>query len=172
MIEVEEVNESQASSLTPSLVRLLQNVVHDGASIGFLAPLSAEDAERYWQKVRHDLREQTRVLLVVRGGTEVVGTVQLGLVMTQNGPHRAEVQKLFVHTEFRRRGIAQSLLAAVEDAARAQGRTLLVLDTREGDAAALLYSRLGYTRAGIIPQYVINSDGVYEGTQIFYRLLT
>jgi acetyltransferase len=32
----------------PALVSLLQNVVDDGASIGFLPPLTADEAARYW----------------------------------------------------------------------------------------------------------------------------
>ena len=81
------------------------------------------------------------------------------------------MQKLFVHTAHRRRGIAKALLAALETAAREAGRTLLVLDTTTGSDAAKLYPQLGYQSAGVIPQYALSGDGVLEATQIFYRLL-
>ena len=167
---VENVGGELAQQLAPSLSRLLQDVVHGGASIGFLAPLSLEDADQYWQQVRRDIDAQTCILLVVRDGDDVVGTVQLALATKQNGRHRAEVQKLFVHPAYRGRGIAKSLLAALEEVARSAGRTLLVLDTAADNAAGLYVSQ-GYVRAGIIPQYARDPAGVLESTQIFYRLL-
>jgi acetyltransferase len=170
MTHVESLEGAAAHRLVPALSRLLQHVVHGGASIGFLAPLPLENAERYWQKVLHEVHEQSRLLLAVREGDEVVGTVQLALAQPQNGRHRAEVQKLFVHPARRGRGIAKALLAALEGHACQAGRTLLVLDTASDDAAGL-YTRSGYLRAGVIPQYARSPIGVLESTQIFYRLL-
>ena len=171
MALVEQLEGIAARHLIPSLSRLLQDAVHGGASIGFLAPLLPETAERYWEQVLQQAQERTRLLLAVREGYEVVGAVQLALATPQNGRHRAEVQKLFVHTAHRRRGIAKVLLAALETAAREAGRTLLVLDTTTGSDAAKLYPQLGYQSAGVIPQYALSGDGVLEATQIFYRLL-
>ena len=169
-MSVESVDWELALQLAPSLSRLLQDVVHTGASIGFLAPLSLEDADLYWQQVLRDVEAHTCLLFVVRDGEDVVGTVQLALATKQNGRHRAEVQKLFVHPNHRGRGIAKALLATLEEAARSVGRTLLVLDTA-ADNAAGLYTRSGYVCAGIIPQYARDPAGVLESTQIFYRLL-
>lgn len=170
MAPVEHLEGTLAQHLIPSLVRLLQDAVHSGASVGFLAPLPAEDAERYWAQVLTKVHEGTLALLAVREGDEVLGAVQLRLDTPPNGCHRAEVQKLFVHTAYRRRGIAKALMAALEMAAREAGRTLLVLDT-SGDDAVCLYVQIGYNRAGVIPQYALSSDGVLEATQLFYRLL-
>ena len=167
---VERIEGPDAQCLLPSLARLLEDAVHGGASVGFLAPLPAEDAERYWAQVLRKVNEGTRILLAVREGDEVLGAVQLDLDTPPNGRHRAEVQKLFVHTAYRRRGIAKALMAALEVAAREAGRTLLVLDT-SGDDAASLYVQLGYLRAGLIPKYALSSGGVLETTQLFYRLL-
>jgi len=171
MTPVEQIESSTARQLIPSLSLLLQDAVHGGASVGFLAPLSTEDAERYWEKIAQGVQEQSRILLAVRRGDEVLGSVQLALATPPNGRHRAEVQKLLVHTAHRRRGIAKALLAALEAAAREAGRTLLVLDTTPGSGAAKLYPQLGYQSAGVIPQYALSSDGALEATQLFYRLL-
>ena len=171
MALVEQLEGIAARHLIPSLSRLLQDSVHGGASVGFLAPLPPENAERYWEQVLQQVQERTRLLLAVREGDEVVGAVQLALATPQNGRHRAEVQKLFVHTAHRRQGIAKALLTALETAAREAGRTLLVLDTITGSDAAKLYPQLGYQSAGVIPQYALSGDGVLEATQIFYRLL-
>jgi hypothetical protein len=60
---------------------------------------------------------------------------------------------------------------AVESAAREAGRTLLVLDTRQGDIAEELYLSLGYTLAGVIPQYARSANGELHATSLFYKLL-
>ena len=170
MTPVEQIESSTARQLIPSLSLLLQDAVHGGASVGFLAPLSPEDAERYWEKVAREVQEQTRVLLAVRQGDEILGAVQLALATPPNGRHRAEVQKLLVHTAHRRQGIARAFMASLEVAACEAGRTLLVLDTAAAGAAKL-YLSLGYQNVGIIPHYALNTDGQSEATRLFYRLL-
>jgi ribosomal protein S18 acetylase RimI-like enzyme len=155
-----------------ALAALLVATVDDGASIGFHAPLAAADAARYWRGVQAAVHEGERVVLAaVDGRGTVLGTGQLALEARANGRHRAEVQKVMVAPAARRRGIARALMLALEDAARAAGRTLLVLDTREGDAAAALYAALGWTLAGRVPGYVLERDGTYTATLIFYRAL-
>ena len=62
-------------------------------------------------------------------------------------------------------------MRTVEALAREQGRTLLVLDTREGDAAELLYRKLGYTAAGVIPGYARSAGGSLDGSVFYYKQL-
>lgn len=77
MQSIERLTETQARAVLPELVALMQDVVSDGASIGFLAPLSADVAESYWRDVIREVGQQSRILLVARRDGEVVGTVQL-----------------------------------------------------------------------------------------------
>ena len=76
-----------------------------------------------------------------------------------------------VHRGARRRGIGRALMLALEAAARRAGRTLLVLDTRVGDSAELLYLGLGYARAGVIPHYALSAAGTLDATVYMYREL-
>jgi ribosomal protein S18 acetylase RimI-like enzyme len=71
----------------------------------------------------------------------------------------------------RRRGVALALMRAAEAAAVEAGRSLVVLDTREGDAAEPLYRLLGWIEAGRIPGYAQNPDGSLHATVIFYKAL-
>jgi acetyltransferase len=64
-----------------------------------------------------------------------------------------------------------ALIEAVEREALRLGRTLIVLDTREGNIAESVYQRAGYTVVGRIPGYALDKDGVPVGTVIYYRLL-
>jgi ribosomal protein S18 acetylase RimI-like enzyme len=172
MHEIEQLSEGQAEALLPQLSGLLQDIVNHGSSVGFIPPLAAEAAEAYWLETIAEVAQGKRLLLVASEGDKVIGTVQLALVMKENGRHRAEVQKLLVHTGFRQRGIARSLMTAVEMVALRAGRTLLVLDTEQGSPAESLYERCGYTRAGVIPHYARSAGGSFISTVVFYRLLS
>ena len=165
----ERLDEAQALALLPQLVPLLQDAVAGGASIGFLRPLSAGIAERYWRDVIGEVGQGSRVLLVIREGSQVLGSIQLGLCLKPNGLHRAEVQKLLVHTSARRRGYGRFLMSAVEAEARTAGRTLLYLDTEPGQPAEALYRKLGWIAVGAIPDYACTPDGRLHPTLIFYR---
>ena len=171
MHKVERLSEEEARPLLPKLAALLQDSVHGGSSVGFLPPLAFETAEEYWLETLDEVAQGRRLLLVSTEAGDVTGTVQLALAAKQNALHRAEVQKLLVHTAFRGRGIARALMGAAEEAARGEGRTLLVLDTEQGSVAERLYERCGYTRAGVIPRYALNADFSFISTVVFYKLL-
>jgi RimJ/RimL family protein N-acetyltransferase len=61
-------------------------------------------------------------------------------------------------------------LQAVEQLARELGKSLLVLDTANADAARL-YERLGWVRVGDVPDYALLPDGGFCNTTFFYRRL-
>jgi acetyltransferase len=171
MYHLETILPEQGQVILPDLVTLLQDAVASGASVGFLPPLSEEEAREYWTSVLKGIAQKQRVLLVARHGVHVVGAVQLELVTKPNARHRAEVQRLFVLQHERRRGIGRLLMEAIEPIARKLGRSLLVLDTRLGDNAEHLYRKLRYVEAGIIPSYAQNAEGTLDATIIFYKLL-
>ena len=153
------------------LGELLIDSVANGASVGFLAPLSPEHAAAYWAKVAKAVAEGSRILLVATGpdGT-VEGTVQLDCDTMPNQPHRATLMKLLVHSSARRRGIGEALMEAIEREALAAGRWLLTLDTAT-DAAERLYLRRGWTPAGAIPKYAMNPDASLTATVFYWKEL-
>jgi GNAT superfamily N-acetyltransferase len=98
--------------------------------------------------------------------------VQLDPAWAPNQLHRAEVLKLLVHPEARRRGIARALMVALEDLARANRWTLLTLDTWTGQAGEWLYRSLGYTAVGAIPRFARGSTTAeLEPATIMYKEL-
>ncbi len=140
------------------LTELLVSCVAQGASLGFHAPLAVDAARDWWAGVPRD----GVILLVAEREGRIVGTVQLQPAESENGAHRGEVAKLLVHPSWRRQGIARALMMALEDEARAAGKTLLVLDTREGDPSNDLYRALGYREAGRIPGWARDAAGTTE----------
>ncbi|MBA3824943.1 MAG: GNAT family N-acetyltransferase [Ktedonobacterales bacterium] len=159
----------EAAQAVGALGALLRDAVEGGASVGFVVPLAEDVIAAYWAGIVAEVARGTRLLLVARQGAQIVGTAQLDLVQRPNSLHRAEVQRVLVLSRARRAGIARALMLAVEEAARARGRTLLVLDTQAGSAAEPLYRGLGYTEAGRIPDYAGAPDGSLIATVIFYK---
>ena len=157
--------------LTDGLGDLLADAVESGASVGFVAPFGPREAAGWWQSIAADIEAGRVILLVARDAGRIVGTAQLRLAPLPNAQHRAEVAKVLVHRDARRRGIARRLLAAIEDVARREGRTLLVLDTISGSEADRLYRSLGWTEVGSVPNYAAMPDGALAPTTFFYREL-
>jgi len=155
------------------LAEILRACVHDGASVNFVLPFDRTAAARFWrEKVRPDVAAGRIVLLAAWIDGEIAGTAQLVLVETPNQAHRADVAKVLTHPDMRRRGVARRLMEAVEAAALARGRTLLVLDTRTGDAAEKLYGALGYKVAGVIPGFARHPGAArLEGATFMYKAL-
>jgi ribosomal protein S18 acetylase RimI-like enzyme len=144
---------------------LLVQVVDDGASIGFLPPMKRSEAIDYWSGAMNP--DVILLVAVLRG--KIVGSVQLHLCSKQNGGHRAEIAKLMTHTGYRRNGIGRSLMLEAEQRAKQEGRTLLVLDTREGDPSNHLYTSLEYIQAGRIPEYAKSANGECHPTIFYYK---
>ena len=172
-LSIASLSADETAEQIAQLGALLNACVHNGASIGFVLPFSAEQSEAYWRdKVLPRVRDGSVVLLVARMGERIVGSVQLDHDTPPNQQHRAEVRKLLVHPERRRKGIAKALMAAIEIRATALGRSLLTLDTRTGDHAEPLYAALGYRIAGIIPGYCRDPfEPKLDPTTVMYKTL-
>ena len=155
----------------PALANVLIDCVHGGASVSFMVPLPLAQALSFWRGVADGVARGERLLLVADDAQGIAGTVQVVLAQPDNQPHRADVAKMLVHRRARRQGIAARLLAAAEDAARAAGKTVLVLDTVTGGDAERLYQRAGWQRVGEIPNYALMPDGALCSTTYFHRQL-
>lgn len=165
------LDEAGFAAAIPDLARVLADAVTSGASVGFLAPLAVDEAAAWWRSVAPEVAARRTLVLVSREGGRIVGTAQLRLAPLPNARHRAEVAKVLVHRDARRRGHARALMSRIEALARERGRTLLVLDTISGSDAARLYEGLGWTRSGDIPRYAAMPDGHLEATTVYYKEL-
>ena len=155
----------------PDLADLLREAVGEGAGLGFLPPLGAAEAEACWRQVAEEVRGGRRVALAAREGGRVVGSAQLDLCLRPNGLHRAEVQKVMVRSAHRRRGLGRALLREVDEAARAEGRTTLHLDTFADQPARRVYEACGWVHSGDIPRFARMADGSLGATSVYHKLL-
>jgi ribosomal protein S18 acetylase RimI-like enzyme len=159
-----------ASPATRAMLReILIEVVAGGGSVSFMHPLEPAAADAYWIDALGAAARGERVVLGAWDGDLLVGTVTLLLDLPVNQPHRAEVAKLMTRPSHRGRGIATTLMSALEVIAVERGRTLLVLDTAVDGGAAALYTRMGFTLTGEIPDYALKPHGGLTGTLIFWK---
>jgi GNAT superfamily N-acetyltransferase len=170
-VSVRRVGPNEAAACVDALADVLIDCVEGGASVSFMAPLPRERAQAFWRGVAEGVARGERVLLIAEDGEGIAGTVQLITGLPENQPHRADVAKMLMHRRARRRGIAQLLMAAVDEAARAERRTVLVLDTVTGGDAERLYERAGWQRVGSVPNYALMPDGRFCGTTFFHKQL-
>jgi acetyltransferase len=154
-----------------ALIDLLIDTVENGSSVGFVLPLSHEEAGRYWDGLLPSLADGSRLLWIADDDIGLVGTVQPELTTKKNGVNRSEVQKLLVRSRARRNGIARMLMQAVESRARELDRGLLFLDTEAGSGAEHFYRALGYTCIGGLPEYACSPQGEWRANAIYYKTL-
>ena len=107
--EIREVTSSELEKHVRPLAALLIDAVDDGASVGFVPPLSEVAAVDYWQSLTLLLESNTRMLFAAFKKDDLIGSVQLELATMPNSTHRAEVMKLLVLREFRQLGVGRAL---------------------------------------------------------------
>lgn len=171
-VTVRRASADDAAACVEALADVLIDCVEGGASVSFMLPLSREKAAAFWRNVADGVARNERALLVAEDESgQIIGTAQIIMSMPDNQPHRADVAKMLVHRKARRQGVAQRLMALVDETARAEGKTVLVLDTVTGGDAERLYERAGWQRVGAVPKYALMPDGELCGTTFFYKHL-
>jgi ribosomal protein S18 acetylase RimI-like enzyme len=86
------------------------------------------------------------MLIVAEAAGELAGCA---LVLSRRRSKLARLYSIAVATEFRRRGLARSLLAAAEEQATRHGRRAMRIEVREDNAGAIkLYEKSDYRLFG------------------------
>jgi GNAT superfamily N-acetyltransferase len=170
-LEIRRLHSADLHEQLDALASVLHDCVAGGASVSYLTPFSHEDARSAFEAFAAEVDQGRRLLLAAFANGDLVGTVQVILALPPNQPHRAEIAKLLVHRSARRRGIAQLLMERAEAEARAEGKTLLMLDTVTGDAGERLYARLGWTRVGVVPGFALYPDRLPCDATFFWKSL-
>lgn len=173
-VTIRALTADEAKNHIRALSDVLIDCVEGGASVSFMAPLAQERANAFWWEVADSVAAGRRLLLVAQEPSDgrIVGTVQVVFAQQENQPHRADLAKMLVLRQARRRGIGAALMQEAEAAAREAGKTLLVLDTTPGGPAERLYERLGWTKVGVIASYALWPDGGFCDTTIFFKQIS
>jgi ribosomal protein S18 acetylase RimI-like enzyme len=167
--EIRRLSPAEVREHLDALADVLADCVGGGASVGYMAPFSREEARAAFAGFADEVDRGRRLLVAAFAAGDLVGTVQVILVLPPNQPHRGEITKLLVHRSARRRGIAQRLMERAEAEARAAGKSLLVLDAVTDGAAARLYERMGWARVGVVPDFALYPDGRPCDTTYYWK---
>lgn len=170
-----------------SLLQLCVNTDPSSSSIGFLAPLSDADADRYWISLGPSLGTTCHLFVMPDpcgrgkdGGRpgmeeeeeEVAATAQLLIIPKATHAHRGEVAKLLVRPSGRRSGLGRSMMAHVESFARDElGLRVLTLDTETDTPALAFYRRTGWVEWGTCSDYAAFADGRLGSATFFMKSL-
>lgn len=155
----------------PQLTAMLVETVAAGFPLGFLAPLRADHARRYWLSLLADVEIGSRIVLAAFRGDQLVGTGQLSLPPWPNAWHRAEIHKLMVRQDTQGLGVGRALMVALHKTAILHGRSLLLLTTRFGTPTQRFYRNLGYREVGVVPGYAVGVNGErFDSVTMFQEL--
>ncbi len=163
-MRIVELDANAVEEYLDELAQLLVDAHAAGMGLGLPAPLDAVGAYR---AAAATLAPGERLLLAALDGDVVIGAVQLDRA-GGNGRHRAEVRRLAVRADRRGEGVGRALLEAVVDRARELGLLLLWLTTHEGTGADRVYTRLGWTRSGVIPAWGRLPDGALSANAFYF----
>ena len=104
------------------------------------------------KSIETELSCRLSVWLVALEGEQVVGYVGSQTVIDES-----DMMNIAVHPDFRRRGIAEALVAELEAALRQRGSRALTLEVRDSNAPAIaLYEKLGFSQVGLRKNYYRN----------------
>ena len=170
-VEVKRLDATEARCALAGLASVLVDAVEGGDSVSFMDGFGDDEARAFYESLLPEIERGTRVLLAAYVDDALVGTVQLVHAWPPNSQHRADVAKLLVHRRARGQGVGRALMEQLEHEARADGKTLLILDTVAERAADRLYDRLGWTRLGTVPDYALDPDGSFCDATFFYKHL-
>jgi ribosomal protein S18 acetylase RimI-like enzyme len=145
--------------------------IRAGGGFGWLKPPQRQVMENYWKGA---LLVPERSVVVGRLDKVIAGSAQLVRASRNNEAqaHSGQMTTNFVASWARGHGLARMIALAVEEEARAHGLTVLGLDVRESQTAAVqLYQSLGYTQYGNHPRYA-RVDGQWVAGLFFWKDLT
>jgi ribosomal protein S18 acetylase RimI-like enzyme len=135
------------------LCEATEAAIEAGGGFGWLKPPQRSVLESYWTGM---LLVPQRELFAARLDGVICGSGQLVRPAGNNEAQafQAQLQHAFIAPWARGHGLARGLTLSIEEEARRAGFTVLTLDVRETQEAAIkLYESLGYERWGVNPFY-------------------
>lgn len=155
----------------PELAQLLLDALHSGASVGYQRPISQQEAESSFYRLRSEVEKGERLIWIARDEQGVSGSVSLQLNMQPEALNRGNIKLMLVHRRARRTGVGKRLIAELERVACARQRGLLSLEVLAGSAGEAFYRSQGYRCLGEVPDFLCSADGYYHPAAIYFKRL-
>lgn len=147
------------------------DAINDGGGFGWVELPPRDVLERYWQGA---ITMPQRDVFVARLDDIICGTVQMvhPPVHNEAQSHTVQLTSHFVAPWARgKHDLARMLITRVEQQAKSNGYTVVNLDVRETQEAAIkLYESMGYERYATHPAYAY-VDGHYIAGYYYMKIL-
>ncbi|MEA2783101.1 MAG: hypothetical protein QOK29_4645 [Rhodospirillaceae bacterium] len=153
------------------LCEAAEDGIRAGGGFGWLEPPERKVMENYWKGA---MLVPERSVIIGRLDGVIAGSAQLVRFPRNNEAraHSAQMTTNFVASWARGHGLARAIALAVEAEAESYGLSVLNLDVRETQIAAIqLYQSLGYRHCGTHPRYA-RVDGQWVAGLYFWKDLT
>ena len=168
-IEVKKITEWNTADLS-AICQATEDAIRDGIGFNWITPPMPEVLESYWKGV---MVVPERELY----GGWLDGTLAAAVQLVKPGKSQetssfaARIEGQFVAPWARGHGLAKALLERAEQDASSNGFTVLRLNVRETQEAAIhLYQESGFVRWGILPYYEFVGGHMLAG-HYFYKKL-
>ncbi len=168
MFEIRRLAASELLERKPEFEWLLKDAVETLGTVGFLLPVTGDKLDRYWSGVARDMEAGRRELFAAIEHGKVLGSLQIAYEKAESTSHRADLQKLIVHSSERRRGIARALLVDALERMPALDVAMYTITTFKEGAAEDLVRGLLFTRFGVMPHYGLTPDGKLHDASMHY----
>ena len=126
-------------------------------TLAHVAPIAQLEKQCFsdpWSEksIASELENQWAYWLVAVDGDQVAGYIG-----SQTSIDESDVMNVAVHPDFRRRGIAESLICRLVEELKKKGSHALMLEVRASNAPAIsLYEKLGFLQVGCRRNYYRN----------------
>lgn len=168
-IAVERLTRFSGTDLD-DLCEATESAIVEGGGFGWLKPPPRQVLENYWKGV---LLVPERRLVVGRLDGIIAGSAQLSRAPRNNEAQAfaGQLASAFVAPWARGRGLGRGIVREIEQLARELGLTVLNLDLRDTQKAAVgLYEALNYRRWGTHPAYARVEERIVPG-HYYYKIL-
>jgi phosphinothricin acetyltransferase len=134
----------------PAIMEIYNEQVRHGTATFDTEPKAAADHDAWF--TRHD-RERYPILVAVEGdpveGDQIAGWARLHPWSDRSAYARSAENSVYVHTDWRGRGVARALMTELLARARAGGLSVVLARIAEGNPASIrLHRSLGFQRIG------------------------
>jgi GNAT superfamily N-acetyltransferase len=118
----------------------------------------------YWvQRLRFDHPDNQSIMYFAAHGEELLGMCGVAYSRARKARHSAYLVSMYVRPDWRGLGVADGLIAACRDWARAREITILKLGVASSNVPAILcYVRSGFQVYGLEPQAIFHEGAYYD----------
>ncbi|WP_200809504.1 GNAT family N-acetyltransferase [Virgibacillus dakarensis] len=169
MLRAVDIGNAEDLSFVKNAAQLLQELVSNGAAIGWVDPPSTEEVASLLRELAIASENSDACLIAIWVDQDLAG---VGYWRRYNRPTHhphADIEKVAIDPRYQGRGLGHQLMNQLISAAINAGIEVLTLDFRgDNTRAAKLYKSLGFTEYGRLPRFVAVGNARYD--TIFYAL--